>query len=228
MREGESRLAAYCTAKGRMTASFWLHKQSTTEFLLVCRRDILAATLKRLSMFVLRAKVKLSDATGQLQLAGLAGESMEAIKNIADCAGPARENAQNDPPAAAPVLIPLAVVDGLARAIHVCAGTGQNPNPGEAATLWWQWSEVASGIAMISQTVLLKGINDTLGHEVGDQLLKETAIRLQACVPRESDSVARIGGDEFAILVLDINHDYDLAGLAAKISAKLPRSRRLA
>ena len=44
-----------------------------------------------------------------------------------------------------------------------------------------------------------KPINDTLGHPVGDKVLKETALRLQFCV-RETDTVARLGGDEFAIL----------------------------
>jgi diguanylate cyclase (GGDEF)-like protein len=46
----------------------------------------------------------------------------------------------------------------------------------------------------------LKHINDTLGHDVGDALLIEAAIRLQAAV-RKSDCVARLGGDEYAVLV---------------------------
>src|SRR5215203_4813827 len=57
---GEARLAAFCTAKGRMQASFIGFRRDGDEILLVCSRDILAPTLKRLSMFVLRAKAKLS------------------------------------------------------------------------------------------------------------------------------------------------------------------------
>ncbi len=52
----EARLAAFCSAKGRMQASFIGFKRSPTEILLLCSRDLLAPTLKRLSMFVLRAK----------------------------------------------------------------------------------------------------------------------------------------------------------------------------
>jgi hypothetical protein len=74
----EARLAAFCNAKGRMQASFIVFKRSPDDILLVCSRDILAATLKRLSMFVLRAKVKLSDASTDFQLQGLAGQAVEA------------------------------------------------------------------------------------------------------------------------------------------------------
>ncbi|MCZ8254312.1 MAG: hypothetical protein O9327_01360, partial [Polaromonas sp.] len=62
MGAGDARLAAFCNAKGRMQASFIVFKRDQ-DLLLVCSRDILPATLKRLSMFVLRAKAKLSDAT---------------------------------------------------------------------------------------------------------------------------------------------------------------------
>jgi folate-binding protein YgfZ len=76
MKPTQARLAAFCNAKGRMQASFVYYKRSEEEVLLVCRRDLLAQTLKRLSMFVLRAKVKLSDATEDFHLLGLAGEAV--------------------------------------------------------------------------------------------------------------------------------------------------------
>ena len=53
MRPDEARLAAFCNAKGRMLASFVVFARSPQEILLVTSRDLLAPTLKRLSMFVL-------------------------------------------------------------------------------------------------------------------------------------------------------------------------------
>lgn len=61
-----------------------------------------------------------------------------------------------------------------------------------------------------------KYINDTFGHDAGDLLLKEVALRLRRCV-RESDTVARLGGDEFAILLPDINDELDARSVAEKI-----------
>jgi diguanylate cyclase (GGDEF)-like protein/PAS domain S-box-containing protein len=61
-----------------------------------------------------------------------------------------------------------------------------------------------------------KVINDSLGHNVGDQLLQAVATRLQACV-RESDTVARLGGDEFTVLLPRLVRSDDAAPVAAKI-----------
>ena len=61
-----------------------------------------------------------------------------------------------------------------------------------------------------------KDVNDTLGHPVGDELLKAVADRLRANT-REIDTVARFGGDEFAIVVADIRDPADAAALALKL-----------
>ncbi len=61
-----------------------------------------------------------------------------------------------------------------------------------------------------------KRINDTLGHGIGDLLLQEVARRLKQCV-RESDTVARVGGDEFVVLLRSISSPQQAAMVAQKI-----------
>lgn len=61
-----------------------------------------------------------------------------------------------------------------------------------------------------------KYVNDMMGHAIGDQLLKDVARQLTGCV-RKNDTVARIGGDEFTILLPYISHEEDAARVAEKI-----------
>jgi len=65
-----------------------------------------------------------------------------------------------------------------------------------------------------------KEVNDSRGHEAGDKLLQQVARRLLACV-RESDTVARFGGDEFVILLENIRSRHDPAVVTDKIRAAL-------
>ncbi len=61
-----------------------------------------------------------------------------------------------------------------------------------------------------------KRINDSLGHDVGDALLQETARRLKASL-RETDSVSRLGGDEFTVILENINHVNNVIAIAQKL-----------
>ncbi|HEY6898127.1 MAG TPA: EAL domain-containing protein [Rhodocyclaceae bacterium] len=65
-----------------------------------------------------------------------------------------------------------------------------------------------------------KLVNDTLGHHVGDKLLIEVARRLTACV-RTSDTVVRVGGDEFVVLIEDMDDRETIAHLADKVQEAL-------
>ena len=65
-----------------------------------------------------------------------------------------------------------------------------------------------------------KVVNDSLGHRVGDMLLKSVARRLKACL-RPGDTVARLGGDEFTILLDDITGDGDAVDVARRIRAAM-------
>src|SRR5580704_3083554 len=60
-----------------------------------------------------------------------------------------------------------------------------------------------------------KKINDSLGHDVGDKLLRSVAGRLKACV-RRSDTISRLGGDEFVVLLSQVEHAQDAAISARK------------
>lgn len=67
-----------------------------------------------------------------------------------------------------------------------------------------------------------KDINDTYGHDKGDELLNEVALRISTCV-RETDTVARLGGDEFAVILPEIENDGCVGVIAQEINNELSR-----
>lgn len=77
------------------------------------------------------------------------------------------------------------------------------------------WHGQLAGVMMIDLD-RFKTVNDTMGHPAGDELLRETAVRLSACV-RAYDTVARLSGDEFAILLPEIRSGDDLGRIATKM-----------
>lgn len=67
-----------------------------------------------------------------------------------------------------------------------------------------------------------KSANDRLGHDAGDMLLKQTAERIAACI-RETDTVARMGGDEFTVILVDAGDENHVAAVARAILTRLSR-----
>ena len=67
-----------------------------------------------------------------------------------------------------------------------------------------------------------KNVNDTLGHDTGDELLIEVGKRIKTCV-RKSDHIFRLGGDEYTIILNYLSHDIDVAKVARKIREEIAR-----
>lgn len=66
----------------------------------------------------------------------------------------------------------------------------------------------------------LKAINDSLGHDMGDSILRASGKRMLSCI-RETDTVSRVGGDEFVILLYDIENDLSAIRIAENILLEL-------
>jgi tRNA-modifying protein YgfZ len=171
----EARLAAWCSAKGRMLASFIVFKNTYEDILLLCSPSVLPATLKRLQMFVMRAQCKLSDATGEFVVLGLsqaAAEQPSAANFVPDRALPAMALARNG--AEITVQLPHGVVQGqrIARALRVFPAAPElqpDLQPAEQASsedlAAWQYLEVTSGIAPITAPVSEAFVPQMLNYE---------------------------------------------------------------
>jgi len=155
---GHARLCAHLSNKGRMLASFVAFRRGDADVLLVCSRDLLPAALARLSRFVLRAKVKLEDASAALQLYGLAGSAAAALL-------PPQGSAWDKHDAGDASVVQLYPACGQARALWLApVGT---PAPAGAALAHedWLWSEVRSGVATLSVPVVEAFVPQMLNYE---------------------------------------------------------------
>ena len=152
----QARLAGYCSAKGRLLASFVAWKAAHDEILLACHASVLPATLKRLSMFVLRLQCKLSDASAEWRLFGVAGASAGAL------AGDTAVWHKREVEGAAVIRLPGAA--GLARALWAApAGAPALP----AITLdAWSWLEVHSGVPVIEVATADQFVPQMLNFEL--------------------------------------------------------------
>lgn len=161
---GQARLAAFLSAKGRMQASFIVIKRSAEEFWLITSRDVLPATLKRLSMFVLRAKCKLSDATEAVQLLGLAGDAVPAEgRELAPWQVLALDDAS---------IVRLYAAEGESRALLAAPAASALPaqitgSPTITAAAW-QLSIVQAGVPLITAPVVDAFVPQMLNFESVD------------------------------------------------------------
>lgn len=155
---GQARLAAFCTPKGRMLASFVGIPLSPGDILLVIARDVLAPTLKRLSMFVLRSKVKLVDATADVSLQGLAGDA--AQRALQGAAEPWSKRS-----AGAAQVVALYPADGRPRALWVAPAGEPLPEAADLPLDTWLWGEVRSGVATVTAPIAEAFVPQMLNYE---------------------------------------------------------------
>lgn len=143
--------SAWCTAKGRMQSSFVLYRAGLS-YRALLSNDLLEATQKRLQMFVLRSKVKLSNLTDTQEIIGLSGPQAEAALDNAELPAPGKPLASES--FADGTVIRL----DASRFVLIASGTA-------APELWrrlstvarpvgtpvWQWLEIQAGIPLITE-----------------------------------------------------------------------------
>jgi tRNA-modifying protein YgfZ len=170
----EARLAAWCSAKGRMLASFIVFKNTHEDILLLCSPSVLPATLKRLQMFVMRAQCKLSDATAEFVVQGLlqaAAPSVvpsDASTFLAARATSTMVLSRND--AEITVQLPPGLVQGqrITRSLRVAPVAPDAAPVAEASSeelALWQYVEVSCGIAPITAPISEAFVPQMLNYE---------------------------------------------------------------
>ena len=175
----EARLAALCSPKGRMLASFIGYKDAQGTIFLICSADLLASTLKRLSMFVMRAKARLSDVSDQYTLYGLAGDAV-----VPAGATMGTPWGKTDLPDTA-VVINLYPADGVPRQLWIGANNTPAPTAQPLRNELWLWGEVRSGVATLSAPLSDQFVPQMLNFEsVGGVSFKKGCYPGQEVVAR--------------------------------------------
>jgi len=156
----QARLAGYCSAKGRLLATLiaWRCNDNDSEILLALPAELLAPTLKRLSMFVMRAKCKLSDASAEVALWGLLGD--EAAGAL-----PASPWACSTQGGATFIRLPQADA-GTPRLLLAQAAAEPAPAWPELSAADWRWEEVRAGLAWIQSATVEQFVPQMLNLEL--------------------------------------------------------------
>jgi len=219
MQSGQSRLAAWCNPKGRMLASCWVQRRAHDEWLLVLSQDLLAPTLKRLSAFVLRAKVELSQASAAYAIYGLLGDTVH---------GPL--------PEAAGGVIPLPPADGAMRALLLLPSDAPAPDVPELSLAVWHWAAIRSGVVAITAPVAGAFVPQMLNYEsVGAINFKKGCYPGQEVVARSQFRgaikrrawVARVDTDTPVQAGQDIFLDSDPTQPAGLVAQAAPEPRHV-
>jgi hypothetical protein len=157
----DAKLAGYCSAKGRLLASFVVWRPADDEVRLACSADLLGPTLKRLSMFVLRAKCKLADTSEQFAIFGLAGGAATAWLGAGAPARPWTRAARD---AADVIRLPDAA--GHARYLLVQPAAAAAPDLGAITADAWRWLEVQSGVPRITAATVEQFVPQMVNFEL--------------------------------------------------------------
>lgn len=147
---GKVQHSAWCTAKGRMLASFLIWRNGE-DFRLAVSADLLAAVQKRLQMFVLRAKVKLADASDETVLLGIAGPTAGEALAAANLPMPTEALTSIDADGAQVIRLDgerLVVALPATRAPEVWAQLAALARP--AGVPAWRWLDVRAGLPLIT------------------------------------------------------------------------------
>ncbi|MEX3855638.1 folate-binding protein YgfZ [Paraburkholderia sp. BR10923] len=164
-----ARLAGYCSAKGRLLASFLSWRSGDTIRLLVSK-DVQAAVQKRLSMFVLRAKARLVDASGELAVVGLAGDVRGALSGVFD-ALPDGVHVQVDGTAGTLIRVP----DALERLRYLWIGPKAQVEAllpsldgklKRVSPAVWDWLDIRAGEPRITQPVVEQFVPQMVNFDV--------------------------------------------------------------
>ncbi|MBB5205444.1 hypothetical protein HNQ51_002763 [Inhella inkyongensis] len=167
----QARLGGYCSAKGRLMANFVLLREGPENFALLLPRELIPGLVKRLSMFVLRAKAKLRDASDETPIWGLVGPGVPAELPIWGVQAGL-----------------LRLPDALGQRRALVLGT-QPPSSAELSAPDWAWLEVQAGLPWVSAGTaehfvpqminweLLGGVNFQKGCYPGQEVVARSQYR---------------------------------------------------
>jgi len=173
---GEARLAGFCSAKGRLLATMIVWKHSEHDILLALPAELLPAILKRLSMFVLRAKCKLSDASADWQLWGVTGAAEPGTRWALSRDGDVSR-------------IRLPGTDSQALWLQAQPSTASAPDQPLISEVDWHWLTLQSGLPWVRSATseqfvpqmlnleLLGGVNFQKGCYPGQEVVARSQYR---------------------------------------------------